>query len=106
MNDSDQEARRTDYLEIDVAKLSDIALRRLCQDLKGSEHPELLLKAKKEFIRRAMKTGLTTKQVVKLITAGRTKENQRITATEWAEPLEITVHDFMRIATGRKSFGS
>lgn len=94
-----------EFLEIDVVGLSDRELRDLCWNLKGSNHPSVLLSAKKEFVRRTRKT-LSTEKIIRLITVGRTKENQQLTAEEWAEPLELSVKDFMRIASGKKASGT
>ena len=92
-----------DFLEFDFKSMSDDSLLEVIDNLKDSEtHIETMREARDEVIQRARtRQGLSTVEIVKFITRGRTRADRNLFAKEWSRALAITEREFRRIANQR-----
>ena len=85
-------------LDLDLKSLSPEGLVDLIQQLEGSRHLALRKRAQKELVDRLKKQGFTLQRIAILLTTnvyGLAKK--RAIAREWADALNVTPNEFMKL---------
>lgn len=86
------------FLNIDVSSLSHENLVEIIKELKDSAYITVRKKAQKELVRRLKEKGFDNKRIVKILTNNLYGTRKRLSiAKEWAEALEISEEEFIKL---------
>lgn len=89
---------KNDFLNIDVLSLSNESLVEVIKELKDSVYITVRKKAQKELVRRLKEKGFDNKRIVKILTTNLYGTRKRLAiAKEWAEALEISEEEFIKL---------
>lgn len=91
-------AEDEDFLDIDVTSLSHENLVEVIKQLKDSTYVLVRKKAQKELVKRLKDKGFSNKRIAMLLTSNVYGTRKRLDiAKEWAEALDISVKEFMKL---------
>lgn len=91
-------AEDEDFLDIDVSSLSHENLVEVIKQLKDSTYVLVRKKAQKELVKRLKDKGFSNKRIAMLLTSNVYGTRKRLDiAKEWAEALDISVKEFMKL---------
>ncbi len=86
------------FLNVDVASLSHQNLVELIKQLDDSPYVSVRKKAQKELVRRLKKKGFSNKRIAMILVSNVYGKRKRLAiAKEWAEALEISENEFLRL---------
>lgn len=86
------------FFSIDVSSLSHQNLVNIIKQLEGSDYVMVRMKAQKELVKRLKKEGFDNKGIAIILTNNVYGIRKRLAiAKEWAEALEISKDEFMKL---------
>ena len=90
--------KENNFLDVDIFSLSHENLVDIIKQLKNGQHNAVKIKAQKELIKRLKDKGFSNKKIAMILTANVYGIRKRLLiAKEWAEALEISEKEFMRL---------
>lgn len=86
------------FFDIDVSSLSHENLVEIIKQLENSKYAMVRKKAQKELIMRLKERGFSNKRIASILVSNVYGKKKRIAiAKEWAEALEISNEEFLRL---------